>query len=457
MSLRRVILVSVVSILVFTPVSWARTWYVNPDGTGDAPTIQAAVDSAGSGDTILLADGVYVGDGNRDITYRGRSFAIESESADPELCIIDCGGSEADPHLGFWIDGTYEMYEEVRMEGITICHGYGDDAAVRCINCTLLMSNCILTNNNSPAVRCGRGPGTEITDCTFSHNGCDPTGSVCGGALTVTEDCRIANCIFTHNRGSRGAALKLFGEGPGPEIVGCTFSNNEAGTCGGAIFIYHGSPIIRRCVFLENTADLGGAISVWGIEHYDTNPRVLECVFWGNSAGESGGAIWEGIPLGIPMAAEQTLTVVSCTIVGNSAPEGSGIALHAEYSILLPPDSLENSILAYNEGGAAVECWVSYPGYVPVVTCCDIYGNAGGNWVDCLSDLRSSNGNFSRCPSFCGVGMGDYYLCDDSPCLPGNHPHGYDCGLIGARGEGCVCGPSRTEPTTWGAIKSMYR
>ena len=26
----------------------------------------------------------------------------------------------------------------------------------------------------------------------------------------------------------------------------------------------------------------------------------------------------------------------------------------------------------------------------------------------------------------------------NSPCLPGNHPDGYDCGLIGALGEGCA-------------------
>jgi hypothetical protein len=31
----------------------------------------------------------------------------------------------------------------------------------------------------------------------------------------------------------------------------------------------------------------------------------------------------------------------------------------------------------------------------------------------------------------------DYRLEPGSPCLPGNHPYGYDCGLIGAHGIGC--------------------
>ena len=37
----------------------ARTWYVKQDGSGDAPTISAAVDSAVAGDTVLVAPGTY--------------------------------------------------------------------------------------------------------------------------------------------------------------------------------------------------------------------------------------------------------------------------------------------------------------------------------------------------------------------------------------------------------------
>ena len=58
-------------------------------------------------------------------------------------------------------------------------------------------------------------------------------------------------------------------------------------------------------------------------------------------------------------------------------------------------------------------------------------------------------------PGFCDPNAGDFTLSADSPCLPGHHPDGADCGLIGAFGEGC--GPVTVEQESWGAVKSQYR
>jgi hypothetical protein len=107
--------------------AFAATHIVKPDGTGDFPTIQVAIDAAGNGDTILLADGVFTGDGNRDIEYRGKVITVRSQSGNPEECIIDCGGTAEEFHRGFYFM-SFET-PDATLEGVTIRNGLvgGDD------------------------------------------------------------------------------------------------------------------------------------------------------------------------------------------------------------------------------------------------------------------------------------------------------------------------------------------
>jgi hypothetical protein len=49
----------------------ATTWVVGSGGT-HLPTIQAAVDIAAQGDTIIVSPGTYSGPGNRDVAVQGQ-------------------------------------------------------------------------------------------------------------------------------------------------------------------------------------------------------------------------------------------------------------------------------------------------------------------------------------------------------------------------------------------------
>ena len=175
---------------------------------------------------------------------------------------------------------------------------------------------------------------------------------------------------------------------------------------------------------------------------------------------------------------------------GNEAETGSGLfcgGWAAGY--------LQNCIFSWGLGGAAVE---SDCLNTPVVNCCDIFANEGGDWVGCIAGQFGVGGNFSADPLLCDAANGDYTLDASSPCLPGNHPQGVDCGLIGTRGLGCgthpptgaccladgscvaldasqcaaqqgiymgdgtTCGSNPCQPTpvrfsTWGRIKASYR
>lgn len=56
----RMMLLAVVCVVLLIPVaSYARTWHVRQDGSGDCMTIQACVNLAGTGDSIIVAPGTY--------------------------------------------------------------------------------------------------------------------------------------------------------------------------------------------------------------------------------------------------------------------------------------------------------------------------------------------------------------------------------------------------------------
>ena len=143
-----------------------------------------------------------------------------------------------------------------------------------------------------------------------------------------------------------------------------------------------------------------------------------------------------------------------------------------------PPATVESTIIAFNAGGEPVEGGGGQSNQA-ILTCCDIYGNEGGDWVGEIADQNGVNGNFSADPLFCRPGDGStpmihsdaspFSLHSDSPCLAGNHPYGYDCGLIGAHGQGCGLWAVTSEPSqpkteaaaveivTWGKIKTGYK
>lgn len=246
-----------------------------------------------------------------------------------------------------------------------------------------------------------------ITNCTFSQSGGGIYIHLNWGSAT------IADCQFISNTAYRGGAVYIYGIALSVTIDGCTFSYNSADR-GGAIYCdaHEADAYIRNSVFDHNSAELGGGIVVDNMYTEITN----------------------------------------CTLFANHAEYGSGISAYTG-------ERVRRCIVAYGTGGCGFD-HAEDPDVYPDVGCTDIYGNDGGDWVGAIAGELGRSGNFSACPGFCNYEIEPYdlHVCLGSPCLPGNHPAGANCSLIGALSQAiCGCGPSGTEPTTWGAIKAMYK
>jgi hypothetical protein len=240
-------------------------------------------------------------------------------------------------------------------------------------------------------------------------------------------------------------------------LIECEFRGNSGGDpwnfSGGSGIQCNGSAIIIDCVFDGNVSyGLGGGVCFRpaGSDYL----HIDGCTFANNrleveAPGAGGGAI-AALGLSGPSG---SLDITNCTFVANSAGdtwfEGGGLLIVGNVTV-----TVTKTVIAFGEGGGAVAC---SDAPTPTFTCCDIIGNVDGDWTGCIAAQNGINGNFSAHPYFCDRQNGDFTLQSTSPCLPENHPSGYDCGgPIGAFGEGCLGGPS-TQPTTWGAIKAMCK
>ena len=174
----------ILSCLLLVSFCEAAIITVDDDGPADFDNIQAAIDDANDGDTVIVADGTYTGDGNRDIDFLGKAITVRSENG-PENCIIDCNGSETEPHRGFYFHNGEG--EDSVVQGLTIRNGYGSGdfwnnggAAIFCYYASPTITGNIFTENTAiwgGAIFCYESS-PVITGNTFTGNTADYGGGI---------------------------------------------------------------------------------------------------------------------------------------------------------------------------------------------------------------------------------------------------------------------------------------
>jgi len=318
---------------LLTGICHAQIITVDDDAPADFNNIQEAIDDSNDGDIIEVRPGTYTGSGNRDIDPNGKAVTIRSiDPNDPNIVaatIIDCNGSEAEPHRGFYFHNQ-EDFNSV-LKGLTISNGYGLEqdeplwgptplpagGAILCSSSNPEIRNCIIRNSFATyggGILCNASSPTLI-GCTIINNSAH---SGAGMYNYENSNPTVINCTFSDNwvslNGRGGGIVSIESN---PFLSYCAFIHNQGGGAGGGMYNGGGSPILTNCEFIGNSAPVlwltGGGGG--GMYSGDGSPDLLNCIFSGNWSHVGGGMSNEA---GTP-------SLLNCTFVGNLANCGKGI------------------------------------------------------------------------------------------------------------------------------------
>jgi hypothetical protein len=245
-------------------------------------------------------------------------------------------------------------------------------------------------------------------------------------------------------------------------VEGFTISG-ATGIFGGAVNVVSGSPVIRNCVFTDNTAYYGGG----AVFNDKGNPLFVNCVIASNTTNNSGGGIYT-IMGGVE--------IVNCIIAGNYSMSAAAVyAMNSNVTIgesaVVENNSTDSpsTIYFFGTGNLLVENTIIWnnlefediqPVYVggqgpdntAVFAYCNIQGLDQAVMVDADSVVEIDQAtNINVDPEFVMEGsiaedgvfiMGDYHLQETSPCINAGDP-----GFVAGEGEVDIDGQSRVSGT----------
>ena len=424
---------------------------VAPGGAGDYPTIQAAIDAAAPGDTVLAAPGTYTGDGNRELDFGGKDLVLLGEAGAAATILelelhrgfqFQSGETRAAIVRGFTIqhgrhlwagsgvyieDSSPSLFELIFFENEL--HEYAlDGAAIHSLDASPLLRDVEIRNSLEGGGMVCIGGSPELEDVLFQQNFHTGNG---GGLICVDSAARLTDVVFRNNwiDEAKGGGMYCAGS-PAPVLTRVLFDDNLGGEhmptgtlAGMGMAIEGSSPTLTDVVFRNNRSGSISEARGGGLYLHEASPLLQNLVFEGNDV-QFGSAI--AIDGGSP-----TLTGVTIARQGSDDWPGSTSVICENGAT----PHFERVIIAYSLG-IGID---SYGGSAPTFVCCDVFGNAGGNYAGSIVDPTGSDGNISLDPGFCynhnpPEPLG---LISWSPCLPENN----ECGqLIGALGQLCDFG-----------------
>lgn len=197
---------------------------------GEFETIQAAIDVAVDGDTVLVAPGIYRGEGNRALGLGGKAIVLRSANGS-DTAFINCEGA------GRAINCVVGETAATVIEGFTIYGGQeGSGGAVLCVGSAPTLRDLVLASNS--ATDAGGGAITcvdaspRLEDLRISNNSAAGDG---GALLALGASAPELESVYLYDNAATGDGGALHIDGGGAALRGCTVAFNVAGGVGGGI------------------------------------------------------------------------------------------------------------------------------------------------------------------------------------------------------------------------------
>lgn len=343
------------------------------------PTIQAAIDAAADGDTVVVGPGTY----HERIDFKHKNIVVQS-SDDAAATIIDgdAGGvvvkMDADPG------------ETPTLRGFTVRNGASTPAGT-----------------GDGGIDTSGGPALIENNVVTANTFCDG-----GGIEAAFSAATIRNNTITNNRqvgcsgGSGGGGVSIRGAGT-VQLVGNVIDGNQHGSWGGAVSLFAaGSARLERNLVRNNTAGSGGG-ALWIVNNSPITAR--NNLFAGNSA-PRGGAIDVSVPSGSTGA-----DIANNTFVANSGATGSAILTEG----FAQSSAIYNNLITGAGPGGVIACDGTYSPSGPQISTNDVVATSGTRFAGVCAGLAS---NLDAAPTFVNAAAGDYHLAPGSAGIDAGAP-----------------------------------
>ncbi|WP_424715157.1 chitobiase/beta-hexosaminidase C-terminal domain-containing protein [Methanobacterium sp.] len=403
--------------------SWDGQLAVWNGTSGPKATIKNATGSVNNDGTINIADGIYSGPQNTNITIY-KNMNINGQSQDGTII----NGTNKNyifsisPGINLTITNLTLSNGCSIMGGAILCagnltinncnfeynNGTGSAISETSNGCILFVNNSNFTNNiGNSAISTDYDTYSTIDNCTFANNGNEmECGAIANGGFLT-----IISCKFIDNTASIGGAICSGSpdnmHNSTLEIYNTSFTGNNAENAG-VLDIGGGIVTIDNCDFSSNNATICGVIENFGAMSINNSrftnnnaTRYVGVIINGNilnvtnstftnNTGDNGSAIWNG----------DILNVSNSIFINNTANSGglifNGLSNDNETVIMNFNRIIGNTGYAiydkYGSVDASLNWWGSNSG--PLTG--DIYGNVTTSpWLTITAKATPNGGSYN--------------------------------------------------------------